>query len=142
MVTCYVYPHSMAIANLNKSEELMTNTTAASKYIPKRPRICINWNPPFRTKIYLIKVPLNVNIVKQDFMKWGLKGGISIDADSGLPRYVLWCCGGICQEDFTFIQIGSGHCEPNYVVCKYTRCKRPYKKVIHLYKLDWCDLRE
>ena len=28
-------------------------------------------------------------------MKWGLKGGISIDADSGPPRYVLWCCGGI-----------------------------------------------
>ena len=32
--------HSMAIANLNKSEELVTNTTTASKYmIPKRPRI-------------------------------------------------------------------------------------------------------
>ena len=39
-------------------------------------------------------------------MKWGLKGGISIDADSGPPRYVL---GGISQEFFAFIQIGSGH---------------------------------
>ena len=29
----------MAIANLNKSEELVTNTTAASKYMPKGPRI-------------------------------------------------------------------------------------------------------
>ena len=30
----------------------------------------------------------------EDFMKWGLRGGISIDADSGPPRYVhtlmLW----------------------------------------------------
>ena len=39
----------------------------------------------------------------------GLKGGISIDADSGPPRHVLWCCGGICHELLTFIQIGCGH---------------------------------
>ena len=32
----------MARANLNKSVWLVTNTTAASKYIPRRPRICIN----------------------------------------------------------------------------------------------------
>ena len=85
--------------------------------MPKRPRICINWNPPFQTQIYLVKVPLNVNIVKQDlinkktvfenFMKWGLKGGISIDADSEPPRYILWCCGS--QEAFTFILIGYCH---------------------------------
>ena len=55
--------HSMARANLNKSEWLVTNTTAALKYIPKRPRICINWNPPFQTQIYLVKVPLNVSVV-------------------------------------------------------------------------------
>ena len=42
-------------------------------------------------------------------MKWGLKGGISIHADSGPPRYVLWCCGCICHELLTFIQIGCGH---------------------------------
>ena len=46
----------------------MTYTTTALKYIPKRPRICINWNPPFQTQIYLLKVPLNVNIVKQDLL--------------------------------------------------------------------------
>ena len=34
-------------------------------------------------------------------MKWSLKGGISIDA--GPPRYVLWCCCGICQDFFTFL---------------------------------------
>ena len=34
--------HSMATANLNKSEDFVTNTTAASKYIPRRPRISIN----------------------------------------------------------------------------------------------------
>ena len=42
-------------------------------------------------------------------MKWGLKGGISIDADSGPPRYVLWCCGGMYHQPGTFIQIGSDH---------------------------------
>ena len=44
-----------------------------------------------------------------NFMKWVLKGGISIDADSGPPRYVLWCCGGICHQVLTFIQVGYGH---------------------------------
>ena len=39
----------------------------------------------------------------------GLKGGILIDADSGPPRYVLWCCGCICHEVLSFIQIGCGH---------------------------------
>ena len=34
----------------------------------KRPMICVNWNPPFQTQIYLLNVPLNVNIVKQDLL--------------------------------------------------------------------------
>jgi hypothetical protein len=55
--------HSMARANLNKSVWLVTNTTTASKYTHKRTRICINW-----TQIYLVKVPPNVNIVKQDLL--------------------------------------------------------------------------
>ena len=59
----------MARANLNKSVWLVTNTTTASKYIPKRTRICINWNPTFQTQIYLVKVLLNVNIVKQDLLR-------------------------------------------------------------------------
>ena len=42
-------------------------------------------------------------------MKWGLKGGISIDTDSGPVGYVLWCCGSRSQDFFIFIQIGSGH---------------------------------
>ena len=41
-------------------------------------------------------------------MKWGLKGGISIDADSEPPRYVLWCCSVICHQLLTFFQIGCG----------------------------------
>ena len=44
-----------------------------------------------------------------NLMKWGLKEGISIDADSGPPRYVLWCCGGICHQLLTFFQIGCSH---------------------------------
>ena len=87
------------------------------KYIPKRTRICINWNPLIQTQIYLVKVTLSVNIVKQDFlhrktvfenfMKWSLKGGISIDG-SCPPRYILWCCGSMYHQPDTFIQIGSG----------------------------------
>ena len=48
----------MARANLNKSEEVLKNTTAVSikAHVPKR---------PFQTQTYLVKVPLNVNIVKQ-----------------------------------------------------------------------------
>ena len=30
------------------------NTTAASKYVPKRPIICVNRNPPFQTSLYKI----------------------------------------------------------------------------------------
>ena len=39
----------------------------------------------------------------------GLKGGISIDADSDSLRYVFWCCCVICHQPDTFIQIGYGH---------------------------------
>ena len=134
----------MAIANLNKSVWLVTNTTAASKYIPRRTRISINWNPTFQTSLHKIskKVFFRLTIfffrnkkcfsqkqllfsflciVKQKknsdqseifwnlHHKNGLKGGISIDADSGPPRYVLWCCGGICHQVLTFFQIGCGH---------------------------------
>ena len=60
--------HSMARTNLNKSKKVLTSTTTVSKYIPKRPRIYINWNPPFQSQIYLVKTPLNVNIVKQDLL--------------------------------------------------------------------------
>ena len=60
--------HSMARDNLNKSKKVLKSITTASKCMPKRPRICINWNPPFQTQIYLVKVPLNVNIVKQDLL--------------------------------------------------------------------------
>ena len=36
----------MARANLNKSDNLVTNTTTSvSKYTPKRPKMCINSNP-------------------------------------------------------------------------------------------------
>ena len=43
-------------------------------------------------------------------MKWGLKGGISIDVDSGPLRYVYFdAVGSRIQEEFTFMQIGSGH---------------------------------
>ena len=97
--------HSMARANLNKSEWLVTNTTAASKYIPKRPRICINWNSPFQTSLH--KIFKNCFLISKScftmFTFWGTF------TDSGPLRYVLWCCGSICHDFFTFIQVGSGH---------------------------------
>ena len=58
----------------------------------------ILWN-----KIYFIET------VFKKFMKWGLKGEISIDVDSGPPSYVLWCCGGFCHQPDSFFQIVSGH---------------------------------
>ena len=45
----------------------------------------------------------------KNFLKWGLKRRISIDADSGPLRYVLWCCGNRSQEEFSFIQFSSGN---------------------------------
>ena len=41
--------HSMAIANLNKNEDFVTNAPPASKYIPRRSKISINLNPTFQT---------------------------------------------------------------------------------------------
>ena len=41
-----------------------------------------------------------------NFMYWGLKGGISIDADSG-PLDAG--CDSISHEVFNCIQVGSGH---------------------------------
>ena len=46
--------HSMATANLKKCEDFVTNSTAASKYIPRRPRISMNWNPTFQTSLHKI----------------------------------------------------------------------------------------
>ena len=52
---------------------------------------------------------LNKKTDFENFMKWGLKEGNTIDADSGPLRYFLWCCVSICQELFTFIYTGFGH---------------------------------
>ena len=56
--------HSMATANLKKSEEFVTNTTAASKYIPRRPRISINWNPTFQTSLHKISKEIFFRLTK------------------------------------------------------------------------------
>ena len=61
--------HGMARANLKKLNTYkLLLPHHQSKYIPKRHRICINWNPTFQTQIYLVKIPLDVNIVKQDLL--------------------------------------------------------------------------
>ena len=74
----------------------MTNTNAASKYIPRRPRISINWNPPFRTylwskfsKMIALKFffALHKKLNKSCYLdkkklllksQWGLKGGFQL----------------------------------------------------------------
>ena len=71
-----------------------------------------NWTKVVPWKIFFCSWKKKLLVWKKffwNFMKWGLKGGISIYADSGPPRYVLWCCGCICHEVLTFIQIGCGH---------------------------------
>ena len=57
----------------------------------------------------VIRKILKIFIFENLLHKRRLKGGISIHADFGPPRYVLWCCGGICHEVLTFFQIGCGH---------------------------------
>ena len=51
------------MVNLNESNETTPMTTTALKVEPYRTTIHKNWNHPFLTKIYLVKVPLNVTIV-------------------------------------------------------------------------------
>ena len=59
-------------------------------------------------------------MINQQFLK--TSEGISIDADSGPLRYVLWCCGSICHQLLTFIQIDYGHTVwLNWKVQIYTR---------------------
>ena len=95
------------------------NTTTASKYIPKRPRICINWNTPFQTQIYLVKVPLNVKIVKQDllnkkqFLKilWSevWKKGIQLMQILSLLGMYFDAVVVKVEKSLILFQIGSGH---------------------------------
>ena len=102
---CYT---SMARANLNKSKKVSTFTIAASKYIPKRPRICIHWNYLFQTLLHIIfkncflwsKSCFTMFTFRCTFTKWiwdwKLKG-ISIDADSGPLGYVLVLATGLSR---------------------------------------------
>ena len=54
------------MGNLNKSTEIKPTTTTALKVAFYRTIIIKTFNPPFRTKIYLVKVLLSVKIAKQD----------------------------------------------------------------------------
>jgi len=67
--------------------------------------------PPHFIK-FSIAVFYDINLTSQHShleVNFGLRGGILIDTDSGPLRYVLWCCGSICHQLFTFIQIGCSH---------------------------------
>ena len=89
--------HSMARANLNKSEVVLTNTTAAYLRGPESASIEI---PLFRPHFIKFSkdVFYEVNLVSQcshlevlllnKEINLGLKGGILIDADSGRPMYL------------------------------------------------------
>ena len=61
---------SMARANLNKDKCFLTSAATAWKYILKRPRICINWNPPFRPHFIFQKKFSFLCIVKQKKKKF------------------------------------------------------------------------
>ena len=97
--------------DLKTSKWFSTTINTTSKYIPKRLRICINWNIPFQTQIYLVNVLLNwtlwnkiyfIKTVFENFIKWSLKGMILIDAYSGPLGYLLLCCGSRSWEMFPF----------------------------------------
>ena len=75
--------HSMAIANLNKSDELVTNTTAASASIeipPFRPHF-IKFSKTVFYEVNLTSQHSHLEALLQS--KFGLKGGIFIHAYSG-----------------------------------------------------------
>ena len=75
-------------------------TTTVSKYIPKRPRICININPSFRIVFYeenLTSQHSHLEVIL--LTKFGSERVISIDTDSGY----------LCHQLFTFIQICCSH---------------------------------
>ena len=111
--------NSMAKVNLNKSKFFLTSATTASKYILKRTRICINWNlkshlsdpnllskstskcKHCETRFSLWKT------VFENFMNLGLKGGISIDADSGQQKsrriyFYSDCLWPYCEQEMFF----------------------------------------
>ena len=54
------YAHSQSEKKLG----LVTNTTAASKYIPRRPRISITWNPTFQTSLHKISKVIFFRLTK------------------------------------------------------------------------------
>ena len=70
--------------------------------------------------------------------KKSLKGGISIYADFGPPRYVLWCCGGICHELLIFFQIGCGH-TVSYFTLFFQKLKR-FPRVSSKNRNDFIEL--
>ena len=92
-----------------KTLRLCLTFTTATKYVPKRPRICIKWNPSFQTSLEVNLVSQCSNLEVLLLSKFGSERGISIDGDSGPPGYVLWCYGSRIREEFTFIQICYGH---------------------------------
>ena len=85
-----------------KSKYFSTSTTTALKDIPKRPRICINRNPLFQTQIYLVKVPLNVNIVKQDLLHEKNNSGNFMEGFQSMP--ILSCLGMYFDNAEVFVK--------------------------------------
>ena len=114
----------MGRANLNISKFFFTSTTTASNYIPnERPRICINRNPPFQTQIYLVKVPLNMNLIRlKQFLKslWSQVWKRGFQLMQILVLLGMYLDSMVCksQEEFTFIQVGSGYTVANICVIK------------------------
>ena len=58
----------MAKVNLNKTEKRKIKITTALKFITLEILINKDENTLFQTKIYLVKIPVNVKIVKQDLL--------------------------------------------------------------------------
>ena len=83
---------------------------------PRGPESALIEIPPFRPYFITFSKTvfyLKVNLVSQcSHLEVLLLSKFGSDVDSGPPMYVLWCCGGICHQVFTFVKIGSGHTVP------------------------------
>ena len=115
----YVCLHRMDRANLNISKKSLDFHYPSIKVHIQEAQNLYQLKSPLSNPNLLSKITSKCEHCKTgftsqktvfgNFMKWGMKGGISIDINSRPLGYVLWFCGSRSQAFFTFIQIGSGH---------------------------------
>jgi hypothetical protein len=121
----------MARANLNKSKKVLTSTTKASKYISKRPRICIN-GPHFikfsKTVFLISKSCFTMFTFRGTFTKkiWVSKGGFQLMQILGFLGMYF---DAVVAEVKTFFYFYLEWLRP---YCDYTHYLRTFFREIHM----------